>query len=449
MKTNTDLFEKAPVPKAVATMAVPTMISMLVVVIYNMADTFFIGQTKDPLQVAAVSLATPVFMIFMALGHLFGIGGSSAISRALGERRKDRAWHISSFCCYGSLGLGVMVAVISVLGMEQILHLIGASENTIGFARQYLTIISIGAPTVMFSTAFANILRGEGASRESMVGNLLGTIVNIILDPVMILGLGWGVSGAALATIIGNIAACFFYISYYVRGKSMLSIHVKDFRMGEGIAASVAAIGIPASLNNILMSFANIILNQALVGYGDTPVAAMGVALKSNMLVVLLQIGLCVGIQPLIGYNYGSGNKKRLMQVFKFTGVVSVIMGMLLTLFMIIARKTMIQVFINDAEVVSYGIRMVVALQLSAPFIGILFLCINTIQGMGKALPSLVLTVCRQGLIFIPLIFILNAMLGLDGVIYAQPAADYLSILVGIMICMHLFRSMEHREREN
>lgn len=449
MKTNTDLFEKAPVPKAVATMAVPTMISMLVVVIYNMADTFFIGQTKDPLQVAAVSLATPVFMIFMALGHLFGIGGSSAISRALGERRKDRAWHISSFCCYGLLGLGVVVAVISVLGMEQILHLIGASENTIDFARQYLTIISIGAPTIMFSTAFANILRGEGASRESMIGNLLGTIVNIILDPVMILGLGWGVSGAALATIIGNIAACFFYISYYVRGKSMLSIRVKDFRMGDGIAASVAAIGIPASLNNILMSFANIILNQALVGYGDTPVAAMGVALKSNMLVVLLQIGLCVGIQPLIGYNYGSGNKKRLMQVFKFTGVVSVIMGMLLTLFMIIARKTMIQVFINDAEVVSYGIRMVVALQLSAPFIGILFLCINTIQGMGKALPSLVLTVCRQGLIFIPLIFILNAMLGLDGVIYAQPAADYLSILVGIMICVHLFRSMEHREREN
>lgn len=341
----------------------------------------------------------------------------------------------------------MIVAILSVLGMEQILHLIGASENTIGFARQYLTIIAVGAPTIMFSTAFANILRGEGASRESMIGNLLGTVVNIVLDPVMILGLGWGVSGAALATIIGNIAACLFYISYYVRGKSMLSIHLKDFKIGDGIAAAVASIGIPASLNNILMSFANIILNQALVGYGDTPVAAMGVALKSNMLVVLLQIGLCVGIQPLIGYNYGSGNKKRLMQVFKFTGVVSVMMGMFLTLFMIIARKTMIQVFIDDAEVVAYGIRMVVALQLSAPFIGILFLCINTIQGMGKALPSLILTVCRQGLIFIPLIFLLNSMFGLDGVIYAQPTADYLSILVGILICVHLFRSMEHRER--
>ena len=438
MKTNTDLFEKVPVPKAVATMAVPTMISMLVVVIYNMADTFFIGQTQDPLQVAAVSLATPVFMIFMALGNLFGIGGSSAISRALGEKHKDRAWHISSF-------LGVIVAFCSVLGMEGILGLIGASENTIGFARKYLLIISIGAPTILFSTAFANILRGEGAARESMVGNLLGTIINIVLDPVMILMLGWGVTGAALATIIGNIAACLFYLQYFLRKKSTLSISWKYFKVGEGIAKSVVAIGIPASLNNILMSFANIILNQALVGYGDTPVAAMGVALKSNMLVVLLQIGLCVGIQPLIGYNYGAGNKKRLMQVFKFTGIVSVIMGTILTLFMMVARKSLVQVFINDAQVITYGIQMVIALQLSAPFLGILFLCINTIQGMGKAIPSLLLTVCRQGLIFIPLIFILNHMFGLEGVIYAQPAADYLSIVVAILICTHLFRTMEHR----
>ena len=426
MKTNTDLFEKVPVPKAVATMAVPTMISMLVVVIYNMADTFFIGQTQDPLQVAAVSLATPVFMIFMALGNLFGIGGSS-------------------FCCYGALGLGVIVAIFSVLGMEVILRLIGASENTIGFARKYLLIISIGAPTILFSTAFANILRGEGAARESMVGNLLGTIVNIVLDPVMILMLGWGVTGAALATIIGNIAACLFYLQYFLRKKSTLTISLKYFKIGGGIARGVVAIGIPASLNNILMSFANIVLNQALVGYGDTPVAAMGVAMKSNMLVVLLQIGLCVGIQPLIGYNYGAGNKKRLMQVFKFTGIVSVVMGTILTLLMMAARKTLVQVFINDAQVIAYGIQMVIALQMSAPFLGILFLCINTIQGMGKAIPSLVLTVCRQGLIFIPLIFILNHMFGLEGVIYAQPAADYLSIVVAILICTHLFRNMEHR----
>ena len=188
-KRDLEGFASGPVFTLVLRNAIPAMAAMLMVLIYNLADTFFIGQTQDPLQVAAVSLATPVFMIFMALGNLFGIGGSSAISRALGEKHKERAWHISSFCCYGALGLGVIVAIFSVLGMEVILRLIGASENTIGFARKYLLIISIGAPTILFSTAFANILRGEGAARESMVGNLLGTIVNIVLDPVMIFGL--------------------------------------------------------------------------------------------------------------------------------------------------------------------------------------------------------------------------------------------------------------------
>ena len=207
MNKNQELFEKAPVSKAVAVMAIPTMISMLVVVIYNMADTFFIGQTNDPMKVAAVSLATPIFMVFMALGNLFGIGGSSAISRALGEHKPEKAKHISAFCCYGSLGVGIFMAVVSILGMELILKLIGASENTIDYARDYLFFIALGAPFIMFGTAFGNILRGEGAARESMIGNLIGTIVNIVLDPIMILVLGWGVVGAAVATVIGNMAA--------------------------------------------------------------------------------------------------------------------------------------------------------------------------------------------------------------------------------------------------
>ena len=175
MNTNKYLFEDAPVPKAVATMAIPTMISMLVVVIYNMADTFFIGQTGDPMQVAAVSLATPVFMVFMALGNLFGIGGSSAISRALGEKKSERAKQISSFCCYASLGLGIIMAALFLIGMDFILKMIGASENTAGYAREYLSYIAFGGPFIMFGTAFGNILRGEGASKESMIGNLIGT----------------------------------------------------------------------------------------------------------------------------------------------------------------------------------------------------------------------------------------------------------------------------------
>lgn len=283
MNTNKELFEHAPISKAVTVMAVPTIITMLVVVIYNMADTFFIGQTNDAMQVAAVSLSTPVFMLFMALGNLFGIGGSSAISRALGAGQEERAKHISSFCAYAALGAGVLFMLIFLIGMNGILALIGASENTIAYARTYLSYVSFGGPFIMFGTAFGNILRGEGAAKQSMAGNLIGTVTNIVLDPILILWAGMGVAGAAIATVIGNMAACCFYLHYLLRGKSVLSIHPKHFRAGEGIALGVMAIGIPASLNNILMSCSNIVYNKQLVGYGDTPVAAMGVAMKTNM----------------------------------------------------------------------------------------------------------------------------------------------------------------------
>ena len=334
--------------------------------------------------------------------------------------------------------------------MDGILKMIGASPATIDYARQYLTFVAIGAPFVMFGTAYGNIVRGEGAAKESMIGNLIGTITNIILDPIMILWLGWGVSGAAVATVLGNVAACIFYLYYLLHKKeTVLSIKPSDFQWKNRIASGVFSIGIPASLNNILMSCANMVLNQMLASYGDTPVAAMGVATKVNMLVVLLQIGLCAGIQPLIGYNYGARNKKRLMQVFRFSGLCAVIMGTVLTLLMVAARQSIIRMFINDADVVNYGIRMIIALQLSGPVMGILFLCINTIQGMGKALPSLILTICRQGLVFIPLILVLNSMFGLDGVIYAQPAADYISIVLSVVICMLIFKNMEHVEKED
>lgn len=443
MNTNSELFEKAPVQKSVAVMAVPTIITMLVVVIYNMADTFFIGQTGDALQVAAVSLATPVFMVFMALGNLFGIGGSSAISRALGEKNEERAKRISAFCCYASLGLGVIMLLMFLLCMEGILEMIGASRNTIGYAREYLTYVAIGAPFVMFGTAFGNIVRGEGAAKESMIGNMIGTIINIIMDPILILGLGWGVAGAAIATVIGNMAACVFYVIYLLRKSMVLSIHPKYFSFRDKIASGVLAIGIPASLNNILMSCANIILNNVLGKYGDTPVAAMGVAMKANMIVVLLQIGLCVGIQPLIGYNYGAGNIKRLKKVFRFTGLCAVIMGTILTLVMVVAREPIIRAFIDDKHVIDSGIEMMIALQLSGPVIGILFLCINTLQGMGKALQSLILTVCRQGLAFVPMLFVLNYFFGLKGVVYAQSSADFISIVIAITICIFTIKKLE------
>lgn len=445
MNNNNEIFENAPVGKAVARMAVPTIISMLVVVIYNMADTFFIGQTGDAMQVAAVSISAPVFTILMAFGNLFGIGGSSAIARALGAKKLERAKQISAFCCYASIGIGVFIMIFCLLGMSKILGMIGASENTVDFAREYVTIIAMSGPFIIFSFAFCNILRGEGASRQAMVGNMIGTVTNIVLDPVLILGFGMGVLGAAVATMIGNILACVYYVSFFVRKKSSLSINISNFSIKDGIVFDIVKIGVPASLNNILMSTAQIVLNNALIQYGDTPVAAMGVASKTNMLVVLLQVGLCSGIQPLIGYSYGAKNYKRLNQVVRFAGICAVIMGTILTVVIFFMKRYLITAFINDEAVIEIGIKIVIALQLSGPFLGILFLCINTLQGMGKALPSLVLTFCRQGLIFVPLIFLLDRMLGLDGVIYAQSIADYASIIISGVMFVVALKKIEKR----
>ncbi len=438
-----ELFEKAPIPRAVATMAIPSIVTTLVTVLYNLADTFFIGQTGDAIQVASVSLAFPVFSVFMGFGNLFGVGGCSAISRSLGSGRKERAKNISSFCFYGGILTGIALAVIVLIFINPILNLIGASDATFDYAKSYLTIISIGSPFIIAANCSSNLQRGEGAANASMIGHLIGTVTNIILDPVFILGLGWGVAGAAAATVLGNMLACVYYIVYFSRAKTLLSLDIRKFKTGDHIASSVVSIGFPSSLNQLLMSFANVIMNVTITQYGDLPLAAMNVAMKANMIVVFVQMGLCMGVQPLFGYNYGSGNKKRLTDIFRFTGITTVILGTLLTLFMVFARRYVVAAFIDDQEVIDYGIQMVVALELSGPFVGLTFLCTNCLQGMGKALQSMILTLCRQCLVYIPAIFILDRIFGLDGLIYAQPISDYFSIILGLIVTLTTLRKIK------
>ncbi len=440
-KNNDTVFRDAPIPKAVAQMAVPTMLSMLVVVLYNMVDTFFVGQTGDANQVAAVSVATPVFLILMALGNMFGIGGSSLISRLLGAGEGGRAKQACAFCCYGSLALGVVMIFVFLAAMPFILSVIGTSANTVGYARDYLFWISLGAPFIIFANAFCNLIRGEGAATASMVGNMIGTVVNIILDPIMILSLDWGVAGAAIATVIGNICACVFYLCYFLRGRTVLSIRPRDFAV-RGVIGSVVAIGLPASLNNILMSLTNILLNNFLAAYGDNAVAGMGVAMKANMLVVFVQLGLAMGVQPLIGYAYGAVNIKRLRGVVNFSVVCTTVMGAVLTVAYYFAADRIISVFINDADVIQAGVPMLRALMVSAPVLGVLFVLQNALQAMGRAAASLALAVSRQGFVFVPCLFLFNALLGLDGIIFTQPIADLFSVVMSVAMFVIITRRL-------
>ena len=444
MKLKQDVFQHMPVPKAVATLAIPTVLSMLVTVIYNMADTFFVGQTNDANQVAAVSLTMPVFFILMAFGNMFGIGGSSFISRLLGQGEHEKVKKVSSFCFYGSIIISVAMMFAFLLGMSVILKLMGADANTELFARDYLTVIAYGAPFVILSTMFGNLVRGEGASKTAMIGMMIGTILNIILDPIMILWMDMGVTGAALATIIGNIASVIYYIFYFIKGNSSLSISYKDFKV-VGIIGGVLAIGIPASLNNILMSTSNIVLNNFLKDYGTLPVAAMGVAMKANMLLILMQLGIAMGIQPLVGYCYGARNYKRMKAVMKFSMMCTVIMGTILTIVYFIATKPIIRIFIDNPEVTKLGVSMLRASMLAGPVIGVLFVFNFTIQAMGKAIPSLIITISRQGLVFVPVLFLSNYLFGLDGIIYSQAISDIAALLMAATAFFLIYRKLDHK----
>lgn len=442
MFKNSEIFESAPVPKAVAKLALPTMLTMLVNVLYNMVDTYFIARTGDPNQVAAVSIAIPVFLFLMAAGNIFGVGGSAYISRSLGEKKFDRAKSISSFCCYAGIFFGLLIGAIFVIFNKPILLACGASVNTIDYAADYLKWISFGAPFVVLGCAFANIVRGEGSAKTSMFGQMLGMVVNMILDPIMILQMGMGVTGAAIATIIGNICTCIFYLVYILSSKrTVLSLSPSQFRMDQGIFSNVFAIGTPASLNNILMSLSNIFMNKFLAGYGDIPIASMGIAMKANMFVVFMQLGLAIGVLPLIGYNYGAKNFKRMTSVIKFSAIANLCIGSAITVLYLYLTEPIVKLFIDNKETVAYGIQMVRALQISMPVIGILFVLSNSFQAMGKSIPSMVLSISRQGFVFLPTLIIMNKIIGLDGIIYSQPIADIISVFIAIGMFLSLKKS--------
>lgn len=427
-----ELMGSLAVPKAVAQMAVPSVISSLVTVVYNMADTFFVGQTGDPLQVAAVSLTNPIFILMMAFANMFGMGGSAVLSMAMGEKNEARVRQASSFVTYASLLVGVMFAVILIVFMDPILAVFGANAETYDFARGYTLHIAWGAPFIIWSAAASFIVRAEGASREAMVGSMIGTIANIILDPIFITTLGQGTAGAAIATSIGNIMASAYYLWYFLKKSRVLSIRLSDFTWRERIFSRICSAGLPTAIFSALMSVSTIVLNQMLVVYGNAPVAAIGIVFKANMFITFLQMGLANGVQPLLGYNYGAGNMARFRQVERFTKKCCLVVGVLATALYFVLREPIIRIFIDDDQVVAYGVQMLIAYMVSGPVIGILFVNMNCMQSVGHALGATVLSILRQGVLLIPLLYLLEAFLGLNGIIFGQSVTDYIAVILSV-----------------
>lgn len=442
MMNENELMSQMKISKAVAKMAIPSVISSLVTVVYNMADTFFVGQTGDPLQVAAVSLTNPIFILMMAFANMFGMGGSAVLSMALGSKKEKRAKSASSFVTYASLAVGIVLAVVLLCFMNPILTIFGANPETYEFAKGYTIYISFGAPFIIWSAAASFIVRAEGASKEAMIGSMIGTIANIILDPIFISGLNQGTAGAAIATTIGNILASIYYLWYFLKKSKVLSISIKDFSIRQSILTQVCGCGFPTAIFSALMSVSTIVLNQLLVVYGNDPVAAIGIVFKANMFITFLQMGLANGVQPLLGYNYGSGNMKRFREVEAFTKRCCLVTGIVSTALYFIFREPIIRIFINDDSVIQYGVKMLIAYMVSGPVIGILFVNMNSMQSVGKALPATILSVLRQGILLIPLLYILRAVSGLNGVIFGQAVTDYIAVILSAYLWRRIRKSI-------
>ena len=441
-----EVFSKAPVSQAVFKNALPAMAAMLMVLVYNLADTFFIGQTHDALPVAAVSLATPVFLMFMAVGTAFGIGGTSVISRALGEGKTEYARKVCSFCMWSCIIVGVVMAALFLIFMNPILSLIGASSDTWDLSKTYLSIVVCSGPFVLISNCYANVVRTDGESGKAMMGQLLGNLLNVILDPIMILGFGWNIAGAAIATVIGNLFGAGYYIFYFLRGKSSLSISIKDFTVKDKVCSSVLVIGVPAALGSMLMSVSQIIINSQMAEYGDMAIAGMGVAMKVVTITGMVCMGLGQGVQPLLGYCVGAKLWKRFKDIFKFSILFALILGVVLTIICYIFTNQIVSAFLTDVTAFGYATQFARILLTTSFLFGMFYVLTNALQAMGAATASLIINLSRQGIIFIPALFILKAILGLTGLVWAQPVADILSIFLAAILYINTFKKLSREQ---
>lgn len=444
------IFESMPVPRAVATLAIPTILSQLVTMLYNLADTFFIGQTGDPYQVAAVSVSMPLFIVLTAISNLFGIGGGSQISRLLGKKQPDEAKYVSSFSFYGVIATTAAYCVAIYFAMEPMLRLLGASDFTIGYAMDYILYTTVigGIPTAVALT-LAHLLRSEGGATVSGIGVALGGVLNIAFDPIFITVLNMGVKGAAIATMLSNCVSLGFFVVVLLmrKKKSVLSLNPKRFTLKWSKIKEVLIVGLPACFACLLACLANAFMIKLVSGYGDISVAAMGIVKKLDMIPLNVASGLAQGILPLVAYNYTAENFDRMKKVSRFSRIVGACFALLCVVIFEAFPSQLVRLFIDNAATVAKGAVFLRIACIATPFMTMFFLLNTTLQAMGKGAQSLLIVVLRQGIINIPLLFLMRYLLGENGIVWTQLVCDVLSVAIATLVYFLVLR--KERKKKN
>lgn len=439
-QSRTELFERAPVPKALAAMALPTIMSQLVTLIYNIADTWFIGRTRNPYMVAASSLVLTVFLLATVIANLFGVGGGSLTVRLLGQKRPDEAERVASYSLVMSAAAAAAYSLLSLVFMNPLLRLLGASGNTIGYARQYLLCVSVigGLPTVL-SVTMGSMLRNVGFSREAGFGLSMGGLLNLALDPLfmfVILPDGYQVMGAGLATMLSNVATMVYFLLVYrrVSASSVLKLPRRLERIQAGSFRSLFSVGVPSALGFLLYDLTSIVINRLTSSHGDIELAAMGIVLKVERLPLNTCIGICLGMMPLVAYNYASKDYRRMKAFFSAGRTAGLACSLACVVLYRVFAAGIIRAFIADAGTVRIGTDILRARCYAPPLMFLSFHMVHFMQAVDRGRLSLLLAAIRQLALNIPLLFLLDRLFGMNGVVWTQAVADFLNVVVSYII---------------
>lgn len=440
-----ELFETMPIPKAVAKLSIPTVAACLVMILYNLADTFFVGQLGAPAETAAVTLAAPVLLAFNAVTNLFGVGCASVMSRALGVRDMDRVRRAAALGFYGALFSGLLFSAVCAVFRGGLLSLLGAQGETVEPTGRYLLwTVFIGAAPSMLNVVLGNLVRAEGSAMHAGIGTMSGCFLNILLDPLFIMpwGLDMGAAGAGLATCISNCVACGYFFVFLAtrRSRTCVSIRPGDFRPDKRLVGDVFSIGIPASLQNLLNVTGMTILNNFMAAYGKEAVSAMGIAHKAAMVPMYISMGISQGIMPLVGYNYASGNRARMKETIRFTQLVAGGITIAITAVMFVFSRPLVAMFMEDAKIVEYGGTFLRGASLASPFLFFDFLAVAIFQACGMGKHSFVFALLRKIALEIPAMFVLNRLWPMYGLPYAPLVAETVLAAASFVILERIMR---------
>ena len=442
MKKNIALLERVPVTQAILRLALPSVLAMMVQVIYGLTDTFFIGQTGDPNLVASVSLVLPFAMILQAIGNIFAFGGGAYISQMLGAKRHDYARQICASSFYLAIFTGFLLAGIGQLLIHPILLFLGTSPVVWDSTKIYLSIMITCSFVQILQIVLAGLLRSEGATKKAMYGILVGTGLNIIFDYLFIMRFGWGISGAAWATILGNLGGVIYYLLYFRFSGTLLSIHWHDFKPSQEMVSNIVAIGLPVAVNTLIMSVSHILTNNVAISYGENTMAASGIMGRLLAIGVFLQMGIAQGYQPFAGYSYGAKNFDRLKKGFFVALSMSAVVGVVIAFTFFAFGRNLVSIFIDNEEVVSKAVIMINAFAWGLPLFAFNFLTGMTFQSAGRPRLALMLVLLRQLVLFLPMLYGLNYLFGFKGFIFAQPVSDLPIGILAFFLLHYFFKNL-------